>query len=108
MLIPEYYDQWADRMQDYLNGLDEELWNCISGDRNPPTNLQPIGSSSRNSEVENQSDRLKKLEKRCMRELRGDLPPIVYNYVRNCTTAKEIWNNLKEKFQRSEKKKLIL
>ena len=70
MLIPEYYDQWADRMQDYLNGLDEELWKCITGDLNPPTNVQPIGSSSGNSEVENQSDRLKNLEKRCVRELR--------------------------------------
>ncbi|XP_023768575.1 uncharacterized protein LOC111917153 [Lactuca sativa] len=106
MLIPEYYDQWADRMQDYLNGLDEELWNCISGNNNPPSNVQPIGSSFGNSEVENQTDRLKKLEKMCVRELRGALPPVVYNYVRGCTTAKEIWNNLKEKFQGTEKTKV--
>lgn len=26
MLLPEYYDQWADRMDDYLNGIDEHLW----------------------------------------------------------------------------------
>ncbi|XP_023769335.1 uncharacterized protein LOC111917936 [Lactuca sativa] len=106
MLIPEYYDQWVDRMQDYLNGLDEELWNCISGEINPPAIVQPIGSSSTNSEVDNQSNRLKQLEKRCMRELRGALPPVVYNYVRTCTTAKEIWNNLKDKFQGSEKTKI--
>ena len=66
MLIPEYYDQWADHMQDYLNGLDEELWNCISGEITPPTNVQPIGSSSSNSGVDNQTNRLKQLEKMCM------------------------------------------
>jgi len=106
MLIPEYYDQWADRMQDYLNGLDEELWKCISGEINQPAQVQPIGMSSSSSEVDNQTDRLKRLEKKCMRELRGALPPVVYNYVRTCTTAKEIWNNLKDKFQGSEKTKI--
>nr|KAJ0224589.1 hypothetical protein LSAT_V11C100001900 [Lactuca sativa] len=39
MLIPEYYDQWADRMEDYLNGLDEELWKCISGEINQPAQV---------------------------------------------------------------------
>ncbi|XP_023757104.2 uncharacterized protein LOC111905646 [Lactuca sativa] len=57
--------QWqADRMQDYINGLDEELWSCISGNVNVPVNVQTIGSSSTNSSVDNQTDRLKKLEKR--------------------------------------------
>ena len=106
MLIPEYYDQWADRMQDCLNGLDVELWSCISGNTTPPQNVQAIGSSSGTSSVNDQYDRLKKVEKRCIRELRGALPPIVYNYVRRCTTAKDIWNNLKEKFQGSEKTKI--
>ncbi|XP_052622499.1 uncharacterized protein LOC128127833 [Lactuca sativa] len=73
MLIPEYYDQWADRMQDYLNGLDEDLWNCISGEINPPATVQSIGASSSSSEVENQSNRLKQLEKKYMRELRVEL-----------------------------------
>ena len=41
-----------------------------------------------------------------MRELRGALPPVVYNYVRSCTIAKEVWNNLKDKFQGSEKRKI--
>ncbi|XP_052625954.1 uncharacterized protein LOC128132971 [Lactuca sativa] len=50
MLIPKYYDQWADRMQDYLNGLDEDLWNCISGEINPLATVQSIGVSSSSSE----------------------------------------------------------
>ena len=64
MLIPEYYDQWANRMQDYLNGLDEELWKCISGEINQPAQVQPIGMSSSSSEVNDQTNRLKQLERR--------------------------------------------
>ena len=54
MLIPEYYDQWADRMEDYLNGIDEELWNCISGKGQLPDNVQTIGQSASSDEVANQ------------------------------------------------------
>ena len=90
MLIPEYYDQWADRMEDYLNGIDEELWNCIDGTVQAPANVQPIGPSAASAEVADQEKRLKNNEKRCMRELRGTLPPVVYNYIRSCKTAKEI------------------
>ena len=38
-------------------------------------------------------------DKKALRELRGDLPPVVYNYVCGCKTAKEFWDNLKEKYQ---------
>ena len=51
-------------MEDYLNGLDEELWTYISGNLNPPSNFQLLGASSVSSGVENQTDRMKKLEKR--------------------------------------------
>ena len=106
MLIPEYYDQWADRMEDYLNGLDEELWNCINGTVQPPSNVKNIGSFGTTSAVGDKQTRLEKHEKHCMRELRGALPPVVYNYIRGCKTAKEIWNTLKEKYQGSEKTKI--
>ena len=107
MLIPEYYDQWVDRMQDYLNGLDEELWSCISRNVNPPTNVQPIGSSFGSSGVENQTDHLKKLEKRCMRELWGALPKVVYNYVRTCTNAKRSGTIWRRSFKEARKPKSI-
>ncbi|XP_052627397.1 uncharacterized protein LOC128133931 [Lactuca sativa] len=41
-----------------------------------------------------------------MRELRGALPIVVYNYICSCKTTKEIWNTLKEKYQGSEKTKI--
>ena len=97
MLIPDYYDQWADRMQDYLNGIDEELWKCITDDVIPPLSVESIGTWSSTPSVTEQSEMLKKNEKKCMRELRGALPPMVYNHVCTCTSSKEIWNTLKEK-----------
>lgn len=30
MLLPEYYDQWADHMEDFLNGIDEDLKISVS------------------------------------------------------------------------------
>nr|KAJ0207989.1 hypothetical protein LSAT_V11C500266000 [Lactuca sativa] len=93
------------RMEDYLNGIDEELWNCINGTVQAPANVQSIGSFATSTEVAEQQNRLKKNEKRCMRELRSALPPVVYNYIRSCKTA-EIWITLKEKYQGSEKTKI--
>ncbi|XP_052627452.1 uncharacterized protein LOC128134082 [Lactuca sativa] len=87
-------------------GFDEELWTCINGSVQPPTNVQTLGSFGTTSAVEDQQTRLKNNEKRCMRELRGALPPVVYNYIRGCKIAKEIWDTLKEKYQGSEKTKI--
>ena len=49
---------------------------------------------------------MKKNEKRCLRELRGALPPVVYNNVRGLKSANEIWNTLKQKYQGSKKTKI--
>lgn len=46
-------------------------------------------------------------DKRCIRELRGALTPVVYNYIRGCKTAHEIWSTFKEKFQGNEQMKKI-
>ena len=29
MMIPKYYDQWVDRIEDYLYRIDEDLWRSI-------------------------------------------------------------------------------
>ena len=58
LLIPEFYDQRADRMEDYFNGISEELWNCILSDVRPPTAVQSIGTSSTNQNVNEQSERI--------------------------------------------------
>ena len=30
MLLPSEYDQWVDRMEDFLWALDEDLWRSVS------------------------------------------------------------------------------
>ncbi|KAL7592013.1 hypothetical protein Lser_V15G31779 [Lactuca serriola] len=106
MLIPKYYDQWVHHMEDYLNGIDEDLWKCIIGKVHSLTMLQNVGTVAASKDVAQQAEKPKKNEKRCMRELRGALPPVVYNYLHSCKTSKEIWDILKEKYQGSEKTKI--
>ena len=107
MLISEYYDQRADRIEDYLNGIDEELWKYVTNDFHPLPSVQGVGTSTTKPSVTEQTARLLKNEKRFTRELRRALPPVVYNYILSCKTSKEIWNTLKEKHQGSEKTKII-
>ena len=92
-------------MEDYLNGIDEDLWKCITVDIESSGSLQNIGYVASSPEVSNQAERKKRNVKKWLPELRGALPPIVYNYVHGCSTAKEIWATLNEKYQESEKTK---
>ena len=100
MLIPEYYDQWDDRMEDYLNGIDEDLWKCITDGSCLAVLLREVGTASSNTNVGQQTEKHMKNKKRCLCELRGALPTLVYNYVHCCKTSKKIWDTLKDKYQR--------
>ena len=106
MLIPEFYDQWPDRMEDYLNIIDEDIWNCIAGGTYSTSVLQHVGTAATNPDVAQQTKKQQKNEKRCMCELRGPLPPVVYKDVHSCNTSKEIWDTLNNKYQRSNKTKI--
>ena len=46
-------------------------------------------------------------DNKCLHELHGALPLVVYNLFRGCKTEKEFWDTLKEKYQGSEKTKKI-
>lgn len=105
MLISEYYEQWADRKEDYLNGIDEDLQQCITSGNYHPERLDQVGNAGSSIGMATQKDKHDSNDKKCLLELRGALPPVVYNYVRGCKTAKEIWDTLKEKYQGSEKTK---
>lgn len=51
MLIPEYYEQWADRMEDYLNGIDEDLIRSIRSGEFCHTMLVNVGSSTSSEDI---------------------------------------------------------
>lgn len=65
-------------MEDYLNGIDEDLWKRITGEVSSPSALQNIGTATSSPDVNQQTDRKKRNEKKCLCELRGSLPPVVY------------------------------
>ena len=50
-------------MEDYLNGIDEELWKCITDDVHPPPSVQSISNSASTQSVTKQTERIYKNEK---------------------------------------------
>ena len=68
---------------DYLHGIDQELWKCITDDVIPPSSIGSTRTSLTTQSVAKISEKFEKNEKKCMRELHGALPPMVYNHV--CT-----------------------
>lgn len=104
MLIPKYYDQWADQMEDYLNGIDEDLWRSIDKGPQREDPVQVVGNAKAAGYMVALANKQKTNDKKCLRELRGALLPVVYNYVHGCETAQEIWDALKESYQGNERK----
>ncbi|CAI9269200.1 unnamed protein product [Lactuca saligna] len=65
--------------------------------------LVTVGMSATSEDMISRGSKMQENDKKCRRELRGALPPVVYNYVRGCETAKQIWDTLKEKYHGNEK-----
>ncbi|CAI9287576.1 unnamed protein product [Lactuca saligna] len=81
MLIPKYYEQWVDRMEDYLNEIDEDLWRCITSGNYRPRKLEQVTTVGSSTDDKLQAERQEASDKKCLYELRGALPPVVYNYI---------------------------
>lgn len=105
MLLLEYYDQQVDLMEEYLNGIDEDLCRSIEEGPYHVGAVEVVGSTTSNESLTVGRFRSEANDKICIRELRGALPPIVFNYVHGCKTAQEIWNSLKDKFQGTKRTK---
>lgn len=67
--------------------------------------LVTLGTATTNEDMITYGNKMKAKDKKCLCELPGALPPLVYNYVRGCSKAKQIWDTLKEKYQGNEKMK---
>ena len=70
--------------------------------------LQAVVNFGARGDMITQGNKKKANDKKCLHELLGALPLVVYNYVRGCKTVKEMWDTLKEKYQVNERKKKIL
>lgn len=92
-------------MQDYFHGIDEDLWRSIESGPYRETWVQAVGNARAVEDMIAQVNKKKANDKKCLHELRGDLPRVVYNYVHRCKDAKEIWDTLKGKYQGNERMK---
>lgn len=77
-------------MEDYLNGIDEDLWHSIEKGPYRADLIQVVGNVGVAKDMITPGTKEKANEKRCLRELCGALPQVVYNYILGCKTAKEI------------------
>lgn len=86
-------------MEDYLNGINEDLWHLIETEPYRANFVVAVGSATQNERSAVGQLKKEANEKKYLSKLRRALPPVVYNYVRGCKTAEEIQNILKDKFQ---------
>lgn len=68
-------------MEDYINGIEEDLWHCVMGGNYHPGRLEQVGTAGSFADVSLQADKQKANDKKCLRELHGALKPVVYNFV---------------------------
>ncbi|KAI3523848.1 hypothetical protein L1887_02296 [Cichorium endivia] len=110
MLIPEHYDQWADRMEDHLSGIGEDFLRSLKDGpftANVQTRFAAKSGESQTPPVETEATiaaNKRKIDndRRCMRELKSGLPPVAFNLIRGSKSAKEIWDRLKMRYEGSE------
>lgn len=67
--------------------------------------VEALGAAPQNDNVTAICMKKEANDTRCIHELQGALPPVVYNYIYRCKTTQQIWNTLKEKFQGSKQTK---
>lgn len=69
MLLLEYYDQWSDRMEDYLNGIDKDLWRSIDKGPYRVDRVQAMGIAAQSKDMTTTLLKKEASDKRCIGEL---------------------------------------
>lgn len=87
MLLPEYYNQWFDPIEDYLNGIDKHLCHSIQEGSCHGLLIQAVGSVGVAEDIIAQRNKKKVNDQHCLRELHEAFPPRVYNYIRGSKTT---------------------
>lgn len=85
-------------MEDYVNEIDEKLWKFVKDGNYREYLVENVGTVGTAVDMITPANTRKACDKKALHEFRGALPLVVYNYVRGCTVAKEIWDTLKEKY----------
>lgn len=77
-------------MEDFLIWINEDLWGLINNGSYRANVVKAIRITARNESMTATRLKQEANDKRCIRKLRGALPPVIYNYLRGCKTAQEI------------------
>ncbi|CAI9292979.1 unnamed protein product [Lactuca saligna] len=70
-------------MEDYLNGIDKNMWKSIKDGNYREYLVENIGTVGTDVDMVTRANTRKACDKKALRELRGALPPFVYNYKEN-------------------------
>lgn len=68
-------------MENYLNGIDEHLWRCITNGNYHPLMLEQVGTAGSYADVVVRTEKQEANDNKCLHELHGALPLVVYNYI---------------------------
>ena len=106
VLHPLEYEQWVDRMEDYLYNIDKDLWRFVQEGPVVIGTAATLGGTQADIAVNTNEERRKQdNDRKAKMELRYGLPTYIYTRVQSCKSAKEIWDKLKDLYQGTDKRK---
>ncbi|TLX68902.1 hypothetical protein E9993_23145, partial [Labilibacter sediminis] len=106
LLHPLEYDQWVDRMEDYLYNMDKDLWRSVSKGPVVVGTAAAMGGAEEDVAINtNAEERQQDNDRRAKMELRYGLPTYIYTRVQDCKSAKEMWDKLKGMYQGTDRRK---
>ncbi|XP_050222669.1 uncharacterized protein LOC126672758 [Mercurialis annua] len=90
------YDYWKNRMKSFIQSQDIECWKSILYGVTPPTKVNADGTEVRKDETEfTEADwRVVQTNAKAITMIHCALDISEYNRVRNCVTAKHVWEKL--------------
>ncbi|KAG6662692.1 hypothetical protein CIPAW_03G261000 [Carya illinoinensis] len=94
------YSFWKVRMRIFLQAQGREIWKCIvNGPYIPTKVVGGVKVKKEEEEFDREDDRLYTLNLTAMNLLYNALNGNEFNKIMNCTTAKEIWDNLEVTYE---------
>ena len=91
----QYYTYWKQKMKDFLEASDIDLWDLVENGYNPPSRIENgITISKLRSSWTDEEKMRHLLASKAKWIISNSLGPNEYERVSNCSTAKEMWDAL--------------
>lgn len=96
MLLPEYYDNWADRLKNYLIGIEEDFWRLIMDGPYHASVIEGVGTVAQNESMDATWLKNEDNVKRCITKLRSTIFVVVKLHKRSRIHWKKSFKEMKE------------